>query len=49
MNVLPVPDPSLLNPLSASTVSVVVSVASFARENPAKKVTVEVMLCGTDR
>jgi hypothetical protein len=36
MKVLPVLDPSLLDPISASTVSVVASVASSARENPAK-------------
>ena len=33
---LPVLDPSLLDPISASTVSVAVSAASSARENPKK-------------
>jgi hypothetical protein len=36
MYVLPVPDPSVLDPMSASTVSVVVSVATFTNEHPAK-------------
>jgi hypothetical protein len=38
MQVLPVPDPSVLDTMSASTVSVVVSVATSACEYPAKKV-----------